>query len=83
MFDKVWSRLLINNSVSLSFQRTQGVFQGLLLSPVLFNIFIDSFLVRLNTDVTDIPNCLFYVNDKVILICKLVDAQRLLDLAEA
>jgi hypothetical protein len=58
------------------------VFQGLLLSPTFFNIFINGLLVRLNADVTDIPNCLFYTNNKVILVRKLVNAQRLLNLAE-
>jgi hypothetical protein len=83
MFDEVWSRLLINDGVSLPFQRTRGVFQGSPLSPALFNIFIDGLLVRLNADATDIPNCLFYADDGVILVRELVDAQRLLDLAEA
>jgi hypothetical protein len=59
------------------------VFQGLLLLPTLFNIFINGLFVRLNADATDIPNCLFYVNNKVMLVCKLVNTQQLLNLAKA
>ena len=81
MFD-VWSRVLINGGVSPPFQRTRGVFQGSPLSPPLFNIFIDGLLVRLNADVTEIPNCLFYADDGVILVRDLSEAQRLLDVAE-
>jgi hypothetical protein len=39
-----------------------------------FNIFINSFLVRLNVNVTDIPNCLFYADNGVILVRELIDA---------
>jgi hypothetical protein len=49
---------------------------------MLFNIFINSFLMRLNADATDIPNCLFYANNKVILIYKLINVQQLLNLAK-
>jgi hypothetical protein len=83
MFDDVWSRLLINDGVSLPFQRTRGVLQGSPLSPALFNIFIDGLLVLLNADATDIPTCLFYADDGVILVRDLQEAQRLLDIAEA
>jgi hypothetical protein len=55
----------------------------LLLLPALFNIFINSLFVCLNANVTDILNCLFYANDKVILVRELVNAQQLLDLAKA
>jgi Reverse transcriptase (RNA-dependent DNA polymerase) len=91
MLDGVWSRLLINDGVSPSFQRTRGVFQGSPLSPALFNIFIDDLLHLLNADATDLrngyainpPSCLFYADDGVILVRDLVEAQRLLDIAEA
>jgi hypothetical protein len=52
------------------------------LSPLLFNIFIDGLLVLLNADATEIPNCLFYADDGVILVRDLSEAQRLLDVAE-
>ena len=83
MFDDVWSRLLINDGVSPPFQRTRGVLQGSPQSPPLFNIFIDDLLHLLNADATDLPNCLFYADDGVILVRDLQQAQRLLDIAEA
>jgi hypothetical protein len=36
----------------------------------------------LNINATDILNCLFYADNKMILVCELVDVQQLLDLAE-
>jgi hypothetical protein len=83
MFDEVWSRLLINDSISPPFQRTCGVLQGSPQSPPLFNIFIDGLLHLLNAEATEIPNCLFYADDGVILVRDLHDAQRLLERAEA
>lgn len=82
MFQDVWSRLLINDSVSPPFPRTRGVFQGSPQSPALFNIFIDELLYLLNAGATDVPNCVFYADDGVILGRDVGEAQQLLDIAE-
>lgn len=66
MFRQVRSRVLVNDRVSKWFKRTRGVLQGSPLSPYLFNMFIDSFLYRLNTDPAKPPFCLFYADDGVI-----------------
>jgi hypothetical protein len=83
MFKDVWSQVIVNDAVSPPFQRTRGVLQGSLLSPALFNIFIDELLFILNAGAANLPNCLFYADDGVILTETLLEAQRLLDLAEA
>jgi hypothetical protein len=83
MFQDVWSRLLINDGVSPPFPRTCGVFQGSPQSPALFNIFIDELLYLLNTGATEVPNCVFYADDGVILVPDVAEAQRLLDIAGA
>jgi Reverse transcriptase (RNA-dependent DNA polymerase) len=81
MFEDVWSQLLINGGVSPPFQRTQGVLQGSPLSPALFNLFIDELLQLLNAGALDVPNCLFYADDGVILAHSLAEAQQLLHVA--
>ena len=82
MFCDMWSQLLVNDAISPPFPRTRGVLQGSPLSPALFNIFINSLLDILNTQAADLPDCLFYTDNRVILTTSLGDAQRLLDLAE-
>ena len=82
MFQDVWSRLLINDSLSPPFPRTRGVFQGSPQSPALFNIFIDELLHLLNAGTADIPNCVFYADDGVILARDVSEAQQLLDAAQ-
>jgi hypothetical protein len=51
-------------------------------SLAIFDIFIDGLLYRLNADTPDIPSCLFYADDGVILVRDLGEAQRLLNVAE-
>ena len=82
MFQDVWSQLIINDAISPPFQRTRGILQGSPLSPALFNMFIDELLHILNAGAADLPSCLFYADDGVILTKTLLEAQSLLDLAE-
>jgi hypothetical protein len=82
MFKDVWSQVIVNDAVSPPFQRTRGILQGSPQSPPLFNIFIDGLLYILNAGAAGLPNCLFYADDGVILTKTLLEAQRLLGLAE-
>jgi hypothetical protein len=83
MFKDVWSQVIVNDAVSPPFQRTRGIFQGSPQSPPLFNMFIDELLYILNAGAADLPNCLYYADDGVILTKTIREAQRLLDLAES
>lgn len=73
------SRVLVNDTVTPWFPRTRGVLQGSPLSPFLFNIYIDPLLVLMNKDESQIPFCLFYADDGVLLPKKGEDLQMQID----
>lgn len=79
MFTGVRSRVLANGQASKWFLRTRGVLQGSPLSPILFNIFLDSLLVEVNGDYPRIPICLFYADDGCLVLHSSIDAQKVLD----
>jgi len=76
--------LRVNGLASPWLSRNQGLPQGSPLSPIIFNIFIDSLVRLLNSTVNDIgaPTCLFYADDGVIFASNISDARRSLQLAE-
>lgn len=68
------SKVAVNGALSPSFLRERGLFQGSLLSPWLFNIYIDDLAVELNETSTNklissesleptIPPCLLFADD--------------------
>ena len=72
------STLVVNNRrLATRIKRVHGVFQGSILSPFLFNIFIDPLAVLLNSEVTLTPEALFYADD-IVLKAKSNDRMRTL-----
>ena len=79
MLANVSSRVLVNGRVSLPFRRTRGLQQGSPLSPLLFNIYLDGLISRLNRQQPQsIPPVLFYADDGALLAPGFETAQRLL-----
>jgi len=75
LFMETQSRCVINDQLSTPFKRNRGVFQGSILSPWLFNVFIDDLACELNRIVVDpedrldvpLPNALFFADDIELL----------------
>lgn len=82
MFKGVESRVLVNGGVSPWFPRNRGVLQGSPLSPWLFNLFVDDLLALANEGCGDLPACLFYADDGVLLASDVAEATRLLCIVE-
>lgn len=79
-FDDVRSRVLVNGQASHPFPRTRGVLQGSPISPILFNIYIDELIVRLNASSVVVPRSLFYADDGVLLAADTATLQSLADI---
>jgi hypothetical protein len=82
MFLNLKSRILINGRVTDWFSRSRGVFQGSPLSPWLFNLFVDDLLHQVNAQAPEIPLCLFYADDGVIITHSKTDLAQLLRIVE-
>jgi hypothetical protein len=64
LFTECTSQVVINGKLSEQFRRTRGLFQGSLLSPTLFNAYIDELATRLNaTAAGQVPACLMFADD--------------------
>ena len=83
MFTNASYNVVVNSHLSDSISRNRGLPQGSPLSPVIFNLFIDSLVVELNRlNHSDIPLCLFYADDGALLAPDLATAKLLLRIAE-
>src|SRR5947207_1692979 len=70
MFSNGSFRLVVNGSLSDLLPRDCGLPQGSPLSPIIFDMFIDSLLYELNASFNrTIPCCLFFADDG-LLLCK-------------
>ena len=82
MYKDMKFSVVVNGSQSPALSRTTGLPQGSPLSPILFNRFLASLLKTLNTGADQIPNCLFFADDGVIIAKSNAKAQQLLALAD-
>ena len=83
MFQDASFQLIVNSKLSSSIQRNRGLPQGSPLSPVIFDMFIDSLIHELNYDHNDIlPQCLFFADDGLLLCKTLSIAKKQLVVAE-
>jgi Reverse transcriptase (RNA-dependent DNA polymerase) len=83
MFTAGSFHLVVNALLSGPISRSRGLPQGSPLSPVIFNLFIDPLVADLNrSHGSNIPRCLFYADDGVLLAQNLTVAKESLRIAE-
>ena len=76
-------QLVVNNDLSSVQQRNRGLPQGSPLSPIIFNMFIDSLNSLLNKGPSrSIPRSLFFADDGLLLCKSLAEAVEQLNVAE-
>lgn len=78
LFTNCSSRIAVDGTLSQSFPRKRGLFQGSILSPWLFNVFIDDLSVRLNTG--PLVTCLLFADDIQIQAESIDAAQNMLNI---
>ena len=81
MFNNLQSSVCVNGVRSSNFGRYKGLFQGSILSPLLFNIFIDTLAVQLNGRREG--SCLLFADDVNLLADNVKEAQEDLDICNA
>ena len=82
MFRDVRSRFAVNDQLTEPVARTRGLFQGSIISPLLFNIFFDPLLCQLDREFTyphSIPPALAYADDLKLQARSGYDLQAMLD----
>ena len=83
MYKDMKFSLIVNGSQSRDLQRTTGLPQGSPLSPILFNRFLSGLLKTLNQNADQVPHCLFFADDGVIIAKSNAEAQQLLNIANS
>ena len=79
------TRLVVNGEVSDPIPFTRGIFQGSVMSPILFELWIDSLAYELDATRPEndpIPRALFYVDDIALKAKTQEEMQRLLKICE-
>ncbi len=76
-------QLVVNGELSQPIDRNCGLPQGAPLSPIIFDMFVDSLVHQLNQKPFDIlPSCLFFADDGVLLARSIQHARNMLKIAE-
>jgi hypothetical protein len=82
MFRNGAFQLIVNGELSDSLTRNCGLPQGSPLSPIIFNMFIDSLNTKLNTDPNrNIPQSLFFADDGLLLCISHSESVKVLAIA--
>jgi hypothetical protein len=82
MFTNGSFQLVVNGQLSSTISRNRGLPQGSPLSPIIFNLFIDSLNYELNDGLSeDVPQSLFFADDGLLLCRSHFHAVRLLEIA--
>jgi hypothetical protein len=80
LFSNCQSQLIVNKQIGPTFFRSRGLFQGSILSPWLFNVYIDDLahsIARLDPH-PFLPPCLLFADDILLLPSSHVIAKRML-----
>lgn len=80
LFTNCSSIIAVNGALSSNIPRTKGLFQGSLLSPDLFNWYINDLAVDLNRESEPgLPNCLLFADDIQLQSRSIEKGQHMLD----
>lgn len=87
-YSKLYSRVKWNGSMSSSFRINLGIRQGGVLSPVLFNVYVDELICRLHKSdlgchIGDLyVGCLMYADDLILLSASIIELQAMLQICD-
>lgn len=86
LFSQCSSKVAVNGALSPSFPRERGLFQGSLLAPWLFNVYIDDLAAELNNSnnfsSSPFPPCLLFADDILLQTCELDPMLKMLNTVE-
>ena len=76
------TNLVVNGFKTSTLKITRGIFQGSVLSPLLFNVWIDDLIADLNPDDNELPTALAFIDDIVLKCSSHEDCKQLLATCE-